>query len=38
LCVRSEALASYLYKTGTCEGGFTGRADLSLWVGKPTFI
>jgi hypothetical protein len=37
LCLRSEALASYLYQSGTCEESPSGRADLSLWVGKPTF-
>jgi hypothetical protein len=29
VCDRSEALASYLYQSGTCEESPSGRADLS---------
>jgi hypothetical protein len=36
LCVRSEALASYLYKTGTCEGvSLAGPTSHSGWVNPP---
>ena len=38
LCL-SEALASFIYTSLACvKFLFTGKADFSNWVGKPTFI
>ena len=35
----SEALASFIYTSlARVKCLFTGRADFSNWVGKPTFI